>query len=159
MLLDRAAPGDNERGRELFAAGRAEVEQLGMTRELVRFERFQERLAAYAPPLLLSWSRKVGDGDYMKQTQTIVGVRELRARLSAYLRAVAEGRTIIIGDRRRRPVARLVPVARAADDEILDRLAARGVLQRAVGKPSAKPRVASRSRKRLVSDIVIEGRG
>jgi hypothetical protein len=38
-------------------------------------------------------------------------------------------------------------VARAADDEVLDRLAARGVLQRAVGKPSAKPRVASRSRK------------
>jgi prevent-host-death family protein len=96
----------------------------------------------------------------MKQAQTIVGVRELRTRLSAYLRAVAQGRTITIGDRRRRPVARLVPVARAADDdEVLDRLAARGVLQRGVGKPSGKPRVASRSRKRLVSDIVIQGRG
>jgi prevent-host-death family protein len=95
----------------------------------------------------------------MKQTPTVVGVRELRARLSAYLRAVAQGRTITIGDRRRRPVARLVPVAGAADDEVLDRLAARGILQRGVGKPSGKPRVASRSRKRLVSDVVIEGRG
>ena len=95
----------------------------------------------------------------MKQTQTIVGVRELRTRLSAYLRAVAQGRTVTIGDRRRRPVARLVPVARAAEDDVLDRLAARGVLQRGVGKPSCKPRVVSRSRKRLVSDIVIESRG
>ena len=95
----------------------------------------------------------------MKQMPTIVGVRELRTRLSAYLRAVAQGRTITIGDRRRRPVARLVPVARAADDEVLDRLAARGVLQRGIGKPSGKPRVASRSRTRLVSDIVSEGRG
>ena len=95
----------------------------------------------------------------MKQTQTIVGVRELRTRLSAYLRAVAQGRTITIGDRRRRPVARLVPVARAADDEVLDRLAVRGVIHRGVGKPSGKPRVLSRSRTRLVSDIVIEDRG
>ena len=72
---------------------------------------------------------------------------------------MAQGRTITIGDRRRRPVARLVPVAPAADDEVLDRLAGRGVLQRGVGKPSGKPRVVSRRRKRQVSDIVIEGRG
>ena len=94
----------------------------------------------------------------MKETQTIVGVRELRARLSAYLRAVAQGKSITIGDRRRRPVARLVPILRSADDEALDRLASRGVIQRGVGKPSGKPRVASRSRTRLVSDIVIEDR-
>jgi antitoxin (DNA-binding transcriptional repressor) of toxin-antitoxin stability system len=94
----------------------------------------------------------------MKHTP-VVGVRELRSRLSAYLRAVAQGRTITIGDRRRRPMARLVPVVRSEDDELLDRLAARGVLQRGVAKPSGKPRVASRSRKRLVSDIVIESRG
>jgi len=107
----------------------------------------------------LTWSRERRYGDYMKPGHTIVGVRELRTRLSAYLRAVAQGRTIVIGDRRRRPIARLVPVARAADDEVLDRLAAHGVLQRAVGKPSAKPRVASRSRTRLVADVVNENRG
>ena len=45
MLLDRNAPGDAERARELIAAGRAEAEQLGMARELVRFERLQARLA------------------------------------------------------------------------------------------------------------------
>ena len=95
----------------------------------------------------------------MKHTQTIVGVRELRTRLSAYLRAVSQGRTITIGDRRRRPVARLVPVVRAADEEVLDRLAARGVIQRGVGKPRGRPQVQSRSRSRLVSDIVVEDRG
>ena len=45
MLLDRNAPGDRERATDLIAAGRAEAEQLGMARELVRFERLQARLA------------------------------------------------------------------------------------------------------------------
>jgi hypothetical protein len=39
MLLDRDAPGDRERAAELIATGRAEAEQLGMAREIVRFER------------------------------------------------------------------------------------------------------------------------
>ena len=95
----------------------------------------------------------------MKNPQAVVGVRELRARLSAYLRAVARGHTVTIGDRRRRAVARIVPVVRSADGELLDRLSARGVIQRGIGKPSGAPRVVSRTRKRLVSDIVIEDRG
>ena len=86
-------------------------------------------------------------------------MRELRARLSAYLRAVAEGKTVTIGDRRRQPVARLVPVVRSADHDVLDRLAARGVIQRGAGKPAGKPRVASRTPKKLVSDIVVQNRG
>jgi len=95
----------------------------------------------------------------MKQTEAVVGVRELRTRLSAYLRAVAQGKTVTIGNRRGQPVARLVPVVRSGDEEVLERLAAHGVIQRGVGKPSGKPRVLSRKRKRLVSDIVIEDRG
>jgi prevent-host-death family protein len=39
----------------------------------------------------------------MKQRPAVVGVRELRAHLSAYLRRVASGETVTIGDRRRRP--------------------------------------------------------
>jgi hypothetical protein len=46
MLLDRNAPGDAARARDLIAAGRAEAEQLGMARELVRFERLSARLPA-----------------------------------------------------------------------------------------------------------------
>ncbi|TMA99256.1 MAG: type II toxin-antitoxin system Phd/YefM family antitoxin, partial [Deltaproteobacteria bacterium] len=57
----------------------------------------------------------------MDRRNQVVGVRALRARLSAYLRAVARGQTVTIGDRRRRPVARLVPVERSPDGEHLDR--------------------------------------
>jgi hypothetical protein len=46
MLLDRDAPGDRERARDLIAAGRAEAKQQGMARELVRFDRLTQRLGS-----------------------------------------------------------------------------------------------------------------
>jgi prevent-host-death family protein len=88
----------------------------------------------------------------------IVGVRELRARLSAYLRAVSGGAAITVGDRRRRPLARLVPAAPNPDHEALERLAGRGVLQRGTGKPGSAGRRRPRRRRRQVSDLVIEDR-
>jgi hypothetical protein len=39
LLLDRGAPGDAARAHELIGAGLAEAEQLGMAREIIRFER------------------------------------------------------------------------------------------------------------------------
>jgi prevent-host-death family protein len=93
----------------------------------------------------------------MARREATIGVRELRTRLSAYLREVASGKTITIGDRARRPIARLVPVQRCPDAEVLDRLAARGVLARGAGKPSPKP-VKPRRRGRTVAEIVIEDR-
>jgi len=94
----------------------------------------------------------------MKKSETIIGVRDLRARLSEHLRAVARGQIVTIGDRRRRAVARLVPVERSRDDEALDRLAARGAIQRGVGKPRVHEPVKPKGRGRLISDIVIEDR-
>jgi prevent-host-death family protein len=94
----------------------------------------------------------------MPDRRPVIGVRELRARLSAYLRAVSHGATVTIGNRRREPVARLVPAARSRDGEVLDRLAARGALQRGVGKPGAARPVKPRGGRRLLSDIVIEDR-
>ena len=44
MLVNRNAPGDAARALEIIDAGRAEAEQLGMARELVRFERLETRL-------------------------------------------------------------------------------------------------------------------
>jgi prevent-host-death family protein len=90
--------------------------------------------------------------------QPTVGVRDLRARLSAYLRSVSNGATITIRDRRRRPVARLVPVTKSPESELLDRLAEQGVLRRGVGKPGKGQAVKSRRTRRLVSDIVVEDR-
>lgn len=92
------------------------------------------------------------------RNERMVGVRELRARLSAYLRAVSRGTVVTIGNRRRAPVARLVPVSRSRDSELLDRLAARGLLQRGVGKPGNASLVRTRRRRRLLSDIVAEDR-
>ncbi len=50
MLLDRNAPGDAARARDLIAAGRAEAERLGMARELVRFERLRARMESAPTP-------------------------------------------------------------------------------------------------------------
>jgi len=95
----------------------------------------------------------------MKRADHTVGVRELRARLSAYLRAVARGETVTIGDRSRRPVARIVPVKQSPEAATLDRLAASGVVQRGRGKPGRAARVRPRRAKRQVSDLVREDRG
>jgi prevent-host-death family protein len=94
----------------------------------------------------------------MKRPGRIVGVRELRARLSAYLRDVAKGATVTIGDRRRQPVARLIPVRRSRDDEVLERLAARGVVRRGTGSIGPLRPVKPRRGRILVSDIVIADR-
>lgn len=94
----------------------------------------------------------------MKNPETLVGVRALRARLSAHLRAVARGEVVTVGDRKRRPVARLVPIERTPDDTVLDRLAARGVVQRGSGKPGGDPPLRPRRRGRLVSDLVVDDR-
>jgi hypothetical protein len=47
----------------------------------------------------------------------------------------------------------------SADQEVLDRLAARGVLQRGVGKPGRGPRMKPRPGSRRVSDRVVDDRG
>ena len=57
---------------------------------------------------------------------------------------VMQGGTVAIGDRRRQPVARLVPFHRSADRDVLDQLAAHGVIQRGGGKPGRGPRVKPR---------------
>ena len=94
----------------------------------------------------------------MKGPRTLVGMRALRAKLSAHLRAVARGETVTISDRKRRPVARLVPVERNPDDDVLDRLAQRGVLQQGAGRPGGQPPVRPKRKGRLVSDLVIDDR-
>jgi len=94
----------------------------------------------------------------MKRAPSVVGVRDLRAHLSAYLRAVARGATVVIGDRRRQPIARLVPAVRSPEEEHLARLAERGVLQLGVGKPGRRPPVKPRKPGLLASDVVIADR-
>jgi prevent-host-death family protein len=89
----------------------------------------------------------------------VVGVRELRMHMSAYLRAVARGETVTIGDRRRRPIARLVPIERDPALEHFERLAREGRVTMPTGpRPGRFPGVKPRPGARLVSDLVVEGR-
>ena len=89
----------------------------------------------------------------------VVGVRELRAHLSAYLRAVARGESVVIGDRKRQPIARLVPVKRDPALEHLEHLASEGHVRLGTGpKPGAFRGVKPRPGSKLISDIVIESR-
>jgi prevent-host-death family protein len=91
--------------------------------------------------------------------KAVIGVRELRTHLSAYLRAVAGGETVTIGDRRRRPLARLVPVEQSPEDEHFERLAREGRVRLPTGpKPGRFGGVKPRPGSKLISDIVIEDR-
>jgi len=95
----------------------------------------------------------------MAKPVVVIGVRELRTHLSSYLRAVARGETVIIGDRRRQPVARLVPVERSPEDEHFERLAREGYIRLPTGpKPGRFHGVKPRPGSKLISDIVIEDR-
>ncbi len=60
---------------------------------------------------------------------TTVGIREMKNRLSDYVRRVRRGETILVTDRGR-VVARLTPPAAddGGDDEVIDRLEAEGLL-------------------------------
>jgi len=88
----------------------------------------------------------------------VVGVRELRAHLSAYLRRVARGESVTVGDRQRNTIARLVPARRGKEDEWLERLAAHGA-----AVPPAAPFVFPKSirlkgKGKLAADLVLEDR-
>jgi prevent-host-death family protein len=95
----------------------------------------------------------------MKERPAVVGVRELRAHLSSYVRRVAGGETVTIGDRRRRPLARLVPIQPSEDDEVLERLARDGALRRGVGRPGTSRRLRLRGTGRSAAAVVREQRG
>lgn len=85
---------------------------------------------------------------------TTLGVRQLRDRLTMYLRRVREGESLLVVDRGV-PVARISPVTRGLKG--LEELVARGVVRWSGGKPGGSehpPKV----RGKPVSDIVIEGR-
>jgi prevent-host-death family protein len=79
-----------------------------------------------------------------------VGVRELKARLSAYLAAVQQGKEVIVTDRGR-PVARLVPVERDVDEHRA-RLIAEGRLI----PPRSKVRALPEPRYRLSEGSIVD---
>jgi prevent-host-death family protein len=84
------------------------------------------------------------------------GIRELKSRLSAYLRMVKSGQTVIITERGK-VIGYLSPAAPSLEER-MQALETAGLLRRAKGKlPPYEPKVANPGLK-LASDIVSEGR-
>jgi prevent-host-death family protein len=82
---------------------------------------------------------------------TSVGVRELKARLSAYLGLAASGETVLVTEHGR-PIARLTPLA---GDTVLEEWIEAGIATRpSTRRPLPKPLRA----KGTVSDLVADER-
>jgi prevent-host-death family protein len=64
-----------------------------------------------------------------------VSISELKDQLSAYLRKVREGQTVVVTDRNK-PVAQLIPISRSASEsECIARLVAQGIVSLPKGPP------------------------
>ena len=85
-----------------------------------------------------------------------VGVRELKNRLSLYLRQVKEGKRIGV-TKRGEVIAFLVPAEEREVDRSLAALIEEGMASWSGGKPTGSPRPV-KGRGRLLSDIIIEDR-
>jgi prevent-host-death family protein len=88
--------------------------------------------------------------------QTMVNVRELKSRLSHYLRLAKAGQTVEITERGK-PVGRIVPTALPVEDRI-EAMAAAGLLLWNGRKLRSRPPVARLHGKRTVADVLIEDR-
>ena len=85
-----------------------------------------------------------------------VGIRELKANLSHYIRKVKSGEKIIITDRKKE-VAVILPQGQESEYEELLQLIQRGLAHWSGGKPTGMPsRVKSKGKS--VSSAVLEGR-
>jgi len=85
-----------------------------------------------------------------------VGVRELKARLSAYLRQVKGGATLVITEHGK-PVARIVPLRPSVEGR-LEELAQAGLLAWSGQGLSPRQPVARTSGPRTVADLLLEDR-
>lgn len=85
-----------------------------------------------------------------------VGIRDLKARLSEYVRQVQGGQTIVITDHGR-PVGRILPVAKDIQQKIADLQEAGLLAWNGQRLPSIEAPVINRSGK-LISDLIVEMR-
>jgi prevent-host-death family protein len=112
-------------------------------------------------------SAEFASGDYEGCNVVMkVAVREFKARMSRYLRAVDAGKDVVITSRGR-PVARLIPVApepaeKLSRAEVLRRMSQIPGIQMGTGKKfrvPKKPFFKIKPGEKTMAEIVIEGRG
>lgn len=85
-----------------------------------------------------------------------VGIREIRNRLSRYLKRVKQGETIVITDRNI-PVAKIIPLKEQELEDIM-MLQKAGIAAWHGGKPEGLSNPPAVKGNRLVSDIITEDR-
>jgi len=85
-----------------------------------------------------------------------VGIRELKSRLSEYLRQGKAGETVLITDRGQ-PVGRIVPVARSLQER-LEAMSQGGLILWSGSKLAPLTPVALAQGERTVSDLLVEDR-
>lgn len=89
--------------------------------------------------------------------QTSVNIRELKSRLSHYLRLTKAGESVVITERGT-PIGRIVPMAVPLDQRI-EAMARAGLVMWNKGRLADMPPVARVRGERTVADLLIEDRG
>jgi len=85
-----------------------------------------------------------------------VGIRELKAQLSAYLRQVKRGATVVITDRGR-PIGRIVPLRLSLEGR-MEELTTAGLVTWSGSKLGPRQPVATTRGRKTVSDLLLEDR-
>ncbi len=85
-----------------------------------------------------------------------VGIRELKAQLSAYLRQVKRGATVVITDRGQ-PIGRIVPLRPSLEGR-MEELATAGLVRWSGGRLGPRQPVAASRGRKMVSDLLLEDR-
>jgi prevent-host-death family protein len=92
-----------------------------------------------------------------QMAQTIVGIRELKAQLSRYVRQVKAGTTLVITERGK-PVGRIVPIKPSVEAQMQDLLQT-GLVAWNGHKLVSKAPVAQAQGDKTVADLLLEDRG
>lgn len=87
---------------------------------------------------------------------TTVGIRELKARLSAYVRQVKAGATVVITERGK-PVARIVPLSPSVETRVQELVQA-GLVAWSGRKLAPLAPVARKRGKQVVADLLLSDR-
>lgn len=88
--------------------------------------------------------------------QTTVGIRELKTRLSAYMRQVKDGATLLITERGK-PIGRIVPLSPSVETRVHE-LAQAGLVAWSGRKLVPRAPVAQTRGRRTVADLLLEDR-
>jgi len=89
-------------------------------------------------------------------TQTTVGIRELKARLSSYLRKVKNGATLTITERGK-PIGRIVPISPLVEIRMQELIEA-GLAAWSGRKLTPRPPVARTQGERTAAELLLEDR-